>query len=388
MVLKEIRFIRNKGEKNEWRIEGKPDESGIAQPLTLENINLIVGLNASGKSRTVDAIRRIADLVSGEVKLSNLEGMRFDTVQYSLKFEDEKEIINYFIEIKHGKIVQEILEIDGTEKLNRKLELGTLYYESENKDLDFQIDDDILAISKRDNKQHPFFEGIYLWGKNLNHFKFGGQLGQKTLIKDSNEDFKINLKDGNNVAEIFVTAKKKFDDFEKIVLQDLKAVSYHIKKVDVLETKIYSQSLFSLQVKELDVDTFIDQIDISQGMFRALSLLIQLHYSLLSKESSCILIDDIGEGLDFERSKALIDLIIKKVENSTVQVIMTTNDRFTMNKVPLKYWSVIERLPKKSVFYNYKNSKEVFDDFDDLGLNNFDFLSSQFYIKGFETVAP
>ena len=161
MVLKEIRFIRNKGEKNEWRIEGKPDESGIAQPLTLENINLIVGLNASGKSRTVDAIRRIADLVSGEVKLSNLEGMRFDTVQYSLKF-----------------------------------------------------------------------------------------------------------------------------------------------------------------------------------------------------------------------------------ENSTVQVIMTTNGRFTMNKVPLKYWSVIERLPKKSVFYNYKNSKEVFDDFDDLGLNNFDFLSSQFYIKGFETVAP
>jgi AAA15 family ATPase/GTPase len=137
MVLKEIRFIRNKGEKNEWRIEGKPDESGIAQPLTLENINLIVGLNASGKSRTVDAIRRIADLVSGEVKLSNLKGMRFDTVQYSLKFEDEKEIINYFIEIKHGKIVQEILEIDGTEKLNRKLELGTLYYESENKDLDF-----------------------------------------------------------------------------------------------------------------------------------------------------------------------------------------------------------------------------------------------------------
>ena len=121
-------------------------------------------------------------------------------------------------------------------------------------------------------------------------------------------------------------------------------------------------------------------------MFRALSLLIQLNYSLLSKETSCILIDDIGEGLDFERSKALIDLIIKKVEGSNVQLIMTTNDRFTMNKVPLKYWSVIERVPKKSIFYNYHNSKEIFEEFDDLGFNNFDFLSSKFYIKGFETV--
>ncbi len=384
MVLREFKFTRFKGEKNEWSIEGKPDGSGIAQPLTLENINLIVGLNASGKSRTVDAIRRIADLISGEVRLSNLEGMRFSTVDYALRFEDEKKTVDYILEIKQGKIIQEILGIDGHEKLNRKK--GLLYYEVEKRFLEFQIDDNILAVSKRDSIQHPYFEGIYLWCKNLNHFKFGGQMGQKTLIKDSKEEFKVNLKDGNNVAEIFVIAKNKFANFEKIVLKDMKEISYNIKKVDVFETKIYSQSLFSIKVKEVDVESFIDQIDISQGMFRALSLIIQLNYFLLSKESSCILIDDIGEGLDFERSKELIDLIIKKVEDSNIQIVLTTNDRFTMNKIPLKYWSVIQREPKKSIFYNYRNSKEIFDEFEYSGFNNFDFLSYQFYIKGFETV--
>ena len=99
------------------------------------------------------------------------------------------------------------------------------------------------------------------------------------------------------------------------------------------------------------------------------------------------MIDDIGEGLDYERSKSLIDLIIEKVKNSSVQVIMTTNDRFIMNKIPLKYWSVIQRVPKKALFYNYRNSKATFDEFEYTGLSNFDFLATEFYIEGFEMQA-
>ena len=122
----------------------------------------------------------------------------------------------------------------------------------------------------------------------------------------------------------------------------------------------------------------------SQGMFRALSLLVQLNFSLLSKTPSCILIDDIGEGLDYDRSKSLIEIIIEKIKDSSVQVIMTTNDRFVMNKVPLEYWSVIQRVPRKSLFYNYQNSKATFEEFEYTGLSNFDFLSSEYYIEDFE----
>jgi hypothetical protein len=96
------------------------------------------------------------------------------------------------------------------------------------------------------------------------------------------------------------------------------------------------------------------------------------------------LIDDIGEGLDNDRSNSLIELIIEKIKDSSVQVIMTTNDRFVMNKVPLEYWSVIQRIPKKSLFYNYQNSKSTFEEFKRTGLNNFDFLSYEYYIEDFE----
>ncbi|NJO94621.1 MAG: ATP-binding protein [Hydrococcus sp. RM1_1_31] len=138
-----------------------------------------------------------------------------------------------------------------------------------------------------------------------------------------------------------------------------------------------------LYVKEHDLAEMTEQIYMSQGMFRALSLIIQINYLLLAGKPSCILIDDIGEGLDFERSSALIQLLIRKAETGIVQLIMTTNDRFIMNGVPLDYWSVIERKPGLAKLHNTSNSKQIFEDFKFTGLNNFDFFSTQFYIEGF-----
>ncbi len=57
---------------------------------------------------------------------------------------------------------------------------------------------------------------------------------------------------------------------------------------------------------------------------------------------------------------------------------MATNDRFIMNRVPIEYWSVIRRLPNKAQICNYRNYKEVFDDFEFTGLSNFDFFSSDY----------
>ena len=158
MNLKAIKFIRFKGEVNEWSIEGKPIDSKYGQWLTLENINLIVGKNASGKSRTIDAIRKIADLVSSDVKLSQLNSFGYGTSEYSLKFDKEGKEVEYHINFKDGKILQEILTIENNERLNRAK--GKLYYEEVIKDLDFQTDDDVLAVTKRDKKQHSFFEDL------------------------------------------------------------------------------------------------------------------------------------------------------------------------------------------------------------------------------------
>jgi len=120
-------------------------------------------------------------------------------------------------------------------------------------------------------------------------------------------------------------------------------------------------------------------------MFRALSLIIQITYSQLAGVPSCILVDDIGEGLDYDRSTALVRLLIERAKDTSGQLIMATNDRFVMNNVPLEYWSVIQRIGGVSKIYNYRNSPKLFNDFGLTGLNNFDFFSTKYYLKDSNT---
>ena len=117
----------------------------------------------------------------------------------------------------------------------------------------------------------------------------------------------------------------------------------------------------------------------SQGMFRALSLIIHINVILFQRKSRTVIIDDIGEGLDFSRSKQFISLLIDRSQAAEIQLIMTTNDRFIMNGVSLEYWSVLSRHGSSVKTINKKNSPQVFSDFDDLGLNNFDFFSNNFF---------
>ena len=62
---------------------------------------------------------------------------------------------------------------------------------------------------------------------------------------------------------------------------------------------------------------------------------------------------------------------------------MSTNDRFVMNYVDLKYWQIIDRVGNTVKYYNIKNSLKTFEDFKFTGLNNFDFFASGFFKNGF-----
>ena len=108
------------------------------------------------------------------------------------------------------------------------------------------------------------------------------------------------------------------------------------------------------------------------------SILIQVNYSQMSKNATCILVDDIGEGLDFERSWRLIEVLREKADESSVQLILSTNDRFVMNHVPLEEWSVLQCHGALRASADCENSRNVFEEFKFTGLSNFSFLEMDF----------
>ena len=378
MILKSLRYRRNGGTPWEWTIKGSPTDDSALQ---MGVINLIIGQNATGKSNTLQALRDLADLVSGEKKINAL---LYKTFSYDVLFDNDGTPLRYILEVQKGKVVDEKLTVGEQVRFDRQA--GRMYYELQNADLRFEMAPEELGVTRIDSKQQKYLTPLYLWGRNLSHYEFGGTLGKNTLIRDLSiavgETFKP--RDTEKVSAVYAKAASLFAGIRATVLDDMREIGYRLTDIKSSPLKNIQVDAYGIAVKEESLADYTDQQEMSQGMFRALSIIIQIEYSLFSNIPSCILIDDIGEGLDYERSQKLIALIMRKAQANNLQVIMTTNDRFVMNNIPLQYWHVINRDGMSSVFYNITNSQTVFNEFAYTGLNNFDFFAKQFYLSGME----
>ncbi len=370
MKLIDMSYVQWENTPQEWKIEG----------IKLGSLNLLVGSNASGKSRTLNVITGLAKLLAGDKKVDLLSG------DWNVTFENEGKSLVYTLQVTDLKVVKEEFKVDGTVLLERGAGgIGKLLAVQLKTLIDFQVHEgQLAAVARLDSIQHPFFEPLNAWGKSLYHYQFGTFLGKNTLgLINPDNKAEVNSRDPDQVIGIYRKGEKEFGErFKESIKTDMAEIGYLIDDVGTappISIIVHGpQSIVALYVKESGLGAVTDQADMSQGMFRALSIIIQLNYSDLSGKPSCILIDDIGEGLDFERSCSLIKLLVGKAERSAVQLVMATNDRFVMNTVPLEAWTVLKRVGRKIRVYNHENSKKRFDEFKFTGMNNFDFFALNF----------
>ena len=377
MRLTSLQYTQYRNKPEAWTLHGfAPGE-----------MTLLVGANATGKSRTLSIIKNLAHMVSGKLK------MTFSTGEYVATFSDQNKTITYTLKYEDAAITEETFERDGKCLLRRgpKGE-GTIYAEELGQDIAIQSPiNELAVVARRDSIQHPFFDDLYQWGASLRYFPFGTKLGQYTLGLVRDKEPPLNTDDPDNIIPIFRKGLKDFTHpFKDAIIADMAAIGFPLDDItteapsSITPPPIVQGPVVGLRLKEHDLLGITDHFDISQGMFRALSIIIQLNYSAMALSPSCILIDDIGEGLDYARSCSLINVLMRHAAKSKVQLIMATNDRFVMNSVPLQSWSLIKRLGNGSQVYNYENSKKAFEDFAVTGLSNFDFFATDF-ISG-ETV--
>ncbi|MGO4437284.1 hypothetical protein [Rhizobium sp. RAF56] len=346
--------------------------------MEFQQINLIVGRNASGKSRCLNVINAMAQSLTG-VRAVPTDGL------FDVKFSSESDVCRYKVEISAGEVTSEIYTKNDTPLLERGSGgYGSIYALELDKNISFQTPPNMLAaISRVDMVQHPFLSPLIEWAKGLFYYPCHTDLGKQTVIMLRPDGPPINPKDANQTNGVYREGSKKFGPaFEETVIRDMGRVGYAVEKIGIGNpTTVQISGMGDIEtifVKEEGVDGNIDAFSMSVGMFRALAVIIHLNYALLSKEAQTVLIDDIGEGLDFDRSSNLIKLIVDKVQSSEMQMIMTTNDRYVMNGIDLEYWSVLDRKGPEVWSYNSKNRPEEFEEFRFTGLSNFDFLARDF----------
>lgn len=378
MVIKSLKYSEHEGDVKEW----------VLNKFNLNKINLIIGKNASGKSRTLKVIYGIARLIL-EPKLA------FNNGDYSVEFETDKgHIINYELRFKNKAVTKEVLTFDGEKYVDRTMHgKGTILNKHINTVLDFKIPKDEVVVTRRDSIQYPYLEKLYEWANDLVFFEFNTELGKKTLaiVNDELKPIDHDLKETDKAIALFRKGLKEFgDEFKDSIINDFNSIGYDVEDIDTgnlvtikIETNL-TDKVLGFIVKERDREGVTDQHAMSMGMFRSLAIIIYFNYFIFKKLVGTVMVDDIGEGLDFERSSALIKLLIDKCNNSKIQLFLSTNDRFVMNNMPLEYWQIISRKGSKVNVINHENSTDIFSDFKFTGLSNFDFFSSNFYQEGFK----
>ena len=385
MLLKKVKYTQFEDSDKEWTL----------LDFSPQQINLVVGKNAAGKTRTLNIISSLAHLMTGE------QNELPESVNYEFIWSSAGKEICYTLKCQDRNVIQEKLLIGSEVKLERNASgKSKIYFEEVKQDIEIQVPaQSLCCVVRRDALQHPWLEMLHEWAESTIHYRFGSVFGKNIglLIRPEDEhqnnlnDIEIDLKKTDRVVELFRKGYELFGEiFVSNIIKGMDRISYKLTDIEI----DYSPSLkfknpidpppAVLRVKEADLKCYTYQADMSQGMFRALSLIIQLNLLKLQGSGMCIIIDDIGEGLDYDRSTELIRLLIEGVEKTSIQLIMSTNGRFVMNNVSLKYWSVIQRKGNKSKVFNYSNAKETFEEFLFTGLSNFDFLCTDFYCKPLE----
>ncbi len=381
MYLSQFSYRENAGKQIEWLIDN----------VRLGEINLVVGKNSSGKTRTLNALTDLVQMLKGRGSMAT------GPVSYELKFRNEDDFIRYELECDPNTIVREKLWVGGEAVLERGAEgVGVIKYEATPGSifLDFEIPHDQLAcFAKRDRLQHPFLEILHGWALSLRRFDFSGDLGKTSyVLKSDFHEKEVDWSMTNaSLVPLVTVASDRFPDFKEGVLEDMRQIGYSLEDFGVVRfSERYgseARDRFAVYTSERGLEKQVTQRDMSQGMFRAFSLLVQLNYYFRCGYKGFVIIDDIGEGLDFMRAKQLVQLLTARAEDKGIQLIMSTNDSFIMNAVDIRNWAVIVREGHKISLYNYENSKAIFEEFKYTGLNNFDFYASEFFRSGFQDAA-
>lgn len=357
MILKRACYILSDsyGSIQNWHLTG----------VDFQDLNLVVGTNSTGKSRLLTIIKAFGDML--------LQKAPIYSGQFDFVFQDrEKGEISYLIECKatnEGREIKENIKLNNQTILERLDNDATIHDFLNREDVNVSPpSDELTPHIRRDIHSFPVFELLIEWAKNVHKFNFGHIHSQSFLSGEGNLE--------QDLSKKFVEILEEADDDSFLELvKELLDIEFDIESIR------YSKNEKELYIKEKNVIREYGHRALSQGMFRSLALLLFVKNLTKKEEVSCILIDDLCEGLDYNRSSRLGELIFNKFSNSGIQLIATSNDSFLMDKIPIKYWNILVRKGEKITSFNIENSKEKFQKFELFGLNNFDLFTSDYLEK-------
>ncbi len=326
------------------------------EPLTLGMTNLIVGKNSSGKTRSLDALFEVISLLAQKIDIDRIE--ECDTELVFRRNEDE---LKLSIKLSRKEVVREILTVNGEDIIVRNNIRATIYGEEANPPAD-----KLLLHVRRDTSTLPDIEDIIKWSN-------------QTIIRSFIDTSKPSREQLYEIVSSFN------DEMKQNVVKMANAVGFPLTRMDtfnnVFDIAPDKAEIKHILFQEEKVLPFLFLDEMSNGMQRTILMFIFIESIIDSGFPALVAIDDLGEGLDYERATKLGKLLFATCEKNNIQFIATTNEEYMMNIVDIDKWNILKRVGHRVKSITSASAPEIFDDFKFSGLDNFDFFTSDAFSR-------
>jgi energy-coupling factor transporter ATP-binding protein EcfA2 len=343
-------------------------ENWVLQKIDLQEVNLLVGTNGTGKSKTLFYLNLLKLFIkSGDFFLQDEHGI------WEISWlTDSNQTLTYTLGVKldieelDGIVSNESLFLESKILLQRQDDNSCQVFSEKSGELDtFNPPVNELALlSRRDTKEYPYIEKIIEWAKNSYELQFSSiNVENESVQTESNYE---------QYPKLFSKLNPKH---QERIITDFNSIGF---KISTIKYESRGNNNHYLVLKELGINKDIYQDELSQGMMRTLCLFVYLEYLISKNKKATLLIDDLGEGLDYLRATELGKIIFKRCKENDIQLVATSNDSFLMDVVNIDCWNVLTRKGKIVTALNKSNHPELFRKFKFTGLSNFDFFSSDY----------
>lgn len=330
--------------------------------IDLRSQNLFVGKNAVGKSKTLMALSDVASIIAQTKSIDDSKACGA-----FLAFEAENSTIAYSFVYSGRVVAKEKLDIldKATKKSSLCLERDKEVAHVDGKEINPPGNKLVLHV-QRDVVKYPVFEKIISWAENVGFFSFNEL--------DFYGDSIVDAWQAGQSQSLYTIISSIDEDAKTPLIDNISKVGYILDNIEAVEFGGIKKVTFS----EKGIKKPLFDFELSKGMFRTVYVLAYIEYLSHSNKPSLLLIDDLCEGLDYDRSTKLGKIVFDFCEQNDVQLIAASNDSFLMDVVDLKYWNILTRNGKDVKAINQNNNPELFKDFKFTGLSNFDLFSSDF----------
>ncbi|MCI5130179.1 MAG: ATP-binding protein [Candidatus Electrothrix sp. EH2] len=328
------------------------------QPLSLDQLTLLVGASGVGKTRILRSIldvRRIAkgasiNGVSWCIEFLTTGGRKY---RWEGAFEDK------------GFSAENIFGFDDEdEKEKPKIESERVYINDElvierNTDGIFFNGTKTVKLSKNESavfllrEEEQIQEACQEFDKvifddntsEIGRIAFDDEVEEKLekyrsikTIRDSSEDVKLKLYfTYKNQKEYFEDISQSFTDvFPYVEEIKIESIAQNIKRLKRLP--FFLREMPFIQIKEKGIENWIPENRISSGMLRTLMHIAELY---LCADSSLILIDEFENSLGINCIDELTSSIVSAERN--LQFIITSHHPYIINNITPRDWKVITR---------------------------------------------